>query len=346
MPIKNTQLQRVSANLYRNPASGTYFAWFKRNGKQIKRSLHTDDRQLANQALRALLTESEGKDLRNLSTSVLFEAIAAEWLLQQYHLKPSSHNRSKFALNQLMPFFGKLEMRQITPSVCQKWAASRAKARKASTYNKELSILKGILSLAKERGFVLSNPAEGLKRGKVIDKERLIPTRAEFQTLLQTLRIFNQRYQEAANLIELLGTSGLRLGEACALKWEQVDFENDLVRVTGGETGTKSRKIRTIPLFPPMKAFLQRMKPEEARGEIIKVDSSKKALATACRHLGFPHYTHHSLRHFFCSNAIEAGVDFKTISEWLGHADGGILVAKTYGHLRQDHSQRMAKLLQ
>lgn len=50
-----------------------------------------------------------------------------------------------------------------------------------------------------------------------------------------------------------------------------------------------------------------------------------------------------SLRHVFCSNAIEAGVDFKTIAAWLGHKDGGLLVARTYGHLRDEHSTLMAQ---
>jgi site-specific recombinase XerD len=49
------------------------------------------------------------------------------------------------------------------------------------------------------------------------------------------------------------------------------------------------------------------------------------------------------LRHFFCSNAIEAGVDFKAIAGWLGHKDGGVLAAKTYGHLRNEHSAAMAQ---
>ena len=49
------------------------------------------------------------------------------------------------------------------------------------------------------------------------------------------------------------------------------------------------------------------------------------------------------MRHFFVSNAIEAGVDFATIAAWVGHKDGGVLVAKTYGHLRQSHSAAMAE---
>ena len=45
----------------------------------------------------------------------------------------------------------------------------------------------------------------------------------------------------------------------------------------------------------------------------------------------------------FVSSAIEAGVDFKVIAGWVGHKDGGVLVAKTYGHLRNTHSFEMAK---
>lgn len=342
---QRTKLQRVSENLYRNQTSGTYYVWITSNGKQIKKSLQTKDRRLADNALLDFLNEIQGKELSNLSSGILFKDIAKEWMGQQYHMKPSSFNRTTFALNQLNPIFGDLELRKITPSLCQRWAATRTKARKASTYNKELSILKGVLNLAIEQGHIISNPAEKLKRGKVIDKERIIPTREQFQTILDTLRQFNARYGQAANLIELLGTSGMRLSEATAIRWDQINFDTDMFTISGGEKGTKNSRIRTVPLFPPLKKFLLRIRPQNPTGKIISVDSSKKALATACKHLKYPHITHHGLRHYFCSNCIESGVDFKTIAEWLGHSDGGILVAKTYGHLRQDHSKRMAKLL-
>jgi site-specific recombinase XerD len=62
-----------------------------------------------------------------------------------------------------------------------------------------------------------------------------------------------------------------------------------------------------------------------------------------CNNAELPNLTHHSLRHFFVSNAIEAGLDFATIAAWVGHQDGGALVAKTYGHLRESHSDNMAE---
>lgn len=53
----------------------------------------------------------------------------------------------------------------------------------------------------------------------------------------------------------------------------------------------------------------------------------------------------HDLRHYFASMAVMSGIDFKTIAEWLGHQDGGMLVGKVYGHLLPEHKQRMAERL-
>jgi hypothetical protein len=55
-----------------------------------------------------------------------------------------------------------------------------------------------------------------------------------------------------------------------------------------------------------------------------------------------PFYSSFS-RNSGCAAKGEAGIDFKAIAGWLGHKDGGLLVAKTYGHLRDEHSAEMAK---
>jgi len=51
---------------------------------------------------------------------------------------------------------------------------------------------------------------------------------------------------------------------------------------------------------------------------------------------------HHDLRHLFATRCIESGVDIRTVSRWLGHQDGGALCMRTYGHLRDEHSQVQA----
>jgi hypothetical protein len=47
----------------------------------------------------------------------------------------------------------------------------------------------------------------------------------------------------------------------------------------------------------------------------------------------------------FITRALELGVDPKTISEWQGHRDGGVLIMRVYSHVRPVHSQRMASLM-
>jgi len=47
----------------------------------------------------------------------------------------------------------------------------------------------------------------------------------------------------------------------------------------------------------------------------------------------------------FVTRAIERGVDVRTIAEWQGHRDGGKLILNTYSHVRDVHSQRMARLM-
>jgi integrase len=53
----------------------------------------------------------------------------------------------------------------------------------------------------------------------------------------------------------------------------------------------------------------------------------------------------HDLRHYFASRAVMAGIDFKTIAEWMGHQDGGVLLCKVYSHLLDTHKRDMAARL-
>ena len=51
---------------------------------------------------------------------------------------------------------------------------------------------------------------------------------------------------------------------------------------------------------------------------IFKIADAKKALAGACRRLGYPAFSQRSLRRMFITRAIERGVDVKVIAEWQG----------------------------
>jgi integrase len=203
-----------------------------------------------------------------------------------------------------------------------------------------------VLNYGKREGLILDNPALVLQRRKLPRSEIVIPTKDQFSALVRTLREMDRRYIEAGNLVEILAYSGMRLAEATALRWGDIQISADRFVVRGGESGTKNHEVRNVPLFPALRTFIEALNAHRkpaADDLVVGIASAKNAMATACRKAGLPDFTHHSLRHYFVSNAIEAGIDFKVVAGWVGHKDGGLLVAKTYGHLRDSHSQEMAK---
>ncbi len=344
---ENSAFRKVGECLYRNESSGIYYALVKRSGKQFRRSLKTKDRRLAERKLGDFRAKVGLLSTTARASDFTFEDIAKRWLESlKPTLKPSSYRRRETSVGQLRPYLGTLNLRQVDARACEAWAAKRGTAVAASTYNNERDVIIAILAYAQREGLLIDNPGNVLARRRMPKHELVIPTREQYAKLLATLRASDARYEEAANLVELLATSGMRLAEATALRWRHVDFKAKRFTVTGGERGTKNHEARVVPLFPKMEAFLRGLWQERRPAPdapVISIASAKNAIAHACSDAGLPDFTHHSLRHYFVSNAIEVGVDFKTIAAWVGHKDGGLLVAKTYGHLRDTHSNEMAK---
>ena len=333
--------------LYRSADSGMFYGIFTRKGDQVKKSLKTTDKELARRRLEALRQKVARLNTK-AGKAILFADLSKRWLdTVSGMMKSSSRLRRETAINALKPYFTNT-VRAIDKSQVDTWAASRNKTASARTFNIERETLIQILDYAMREGLILENPARVTSRRKEHRAKVVIPTKAQFKTLLGTLRESDVRYHNAADLCELLAYSGCRLAEATAMTWGDVNLELSNFTVTGGEYGTKNHEARTLPLFPALEAFFLRLqaalpRPPEPTDRIVQIKDAKKAITSACQTAKLPHFHHHSLRHFFCSNAIEAGVDFKTIAGWLGHKDGGLLVAKTYGHLRDEHSAAMAK---
>jgi integrase len=101
-----------------------------------------------------------------------------------------------------------------------------------------------------------------------------------------------------------------------------------------------------VPIYPQLRPLLEKLCAGKAHKErLFQINEARKALTNACVRLGLAHFTHRSLRRMFITRAIELGVDVKTIAQWQGHRDGGLLILKAYSHVRPIHSQRMAQLI-
>ena len=246
-----------------------------------------------------------------------------------------------------------LRLDEVTPDACKEWASRLAGTISSHYFNNTIGTLKqvlavGIRELQKRTGRGIENPASSLDRVSVRQKQLRLPEAPQFKALVGNLRQKSGRWgHDIGDLVEFLAYSGLRVqSEAAFVNWEDVDWERREIVVRGHpETATKNGEVRRIPILPDMEGLLKRLlgtiRPVPS-GPILKVHECGKALTRACQALGLSKLTHHDFRHLFATRCIESGVDVPTVSRWLGHKDGGALAMKTYGHLRNEHSQQMA----
>jgi len=305
------------------------------------------DAALARRRLAAVRAKVARLNQTKGSSRITFAELADRWLTNvRVSLKESSASRLAVCLKGLKPYFQGMTVRNVTHRQCEAWANKRGKSISASSYKHERRTLLAVLDYAVRDGLMLDNPARAAVPTRKIPKPKIvIPTREQFRHLVETIRQADSRAVPGGNLVELLGYSGMRLNEAISLTWGDIDWERGSFTVTGGERGTKNHEARVVPLFPAMRELLERIRGDAQPAlteRLIPIDCAQTVIINACKKANLPHFLHHSMRHYFCSNAIEAGIDFKVIAGWLGHKDGGYLVARTYGHLRDAHSFEMA----
>jgi len=342
-PPKHGVLQKVGESLYRYSSNRVYYARVKVDGKEIKRSLQTTDPALARRNLAALKDE-----LRQLDRSqgrITLEELADRYLGTIQHQKPKTVERKTFIVGRINEGWptGKLtQVGKIRPSDVDLWL-SRYHFGSASR-NLFISSIKEILALAMRDRIIATSPAAHLRYAKRERPIRPTPTYEEFKAIIADVRAqpFNADAQESADFLEFLGLAGVGQAEASSLKRSDVDFEAGRIITFRHKTSTGF----AIPIFPQVRPLLERLCDGKTNGDpVFKIRDGKKALAGACRRLGFPAFSQRSLRRMFITRAIEKGVDVKVIAEWQGHKDGGKLILDTYSHVNRFHSQRMAELM-
>jgi integrase len=339
---------RVAECLYKLKPYGKYYGQSRHHGKLFRESLKTSDRQLAEARLKGFL-ERVGK-IKPGTGGITFEQALEIWRKNDFDPKDLKDGGRKYREDRIKglklswPTLWSSPIRKLTETECKEWFTRRRKEVSAGCLNSELDQLRMVFKRAMKDGIISEDPTKEIERVKVVNKKPVIPSHLQFMKLITYLR--GQLNDNAADFVESLAYSGMRCWENAEALLSDVDFIKGKFTVTAGEKGTKNSEVRTIPLFPALRTLWERIRDEnelKPNDRLMFIRNCKDVLTRACVKLELPHFTHHHFRHFFVANAIELGVDFKTIASWLGHKDGGILVAKTYGHLREEHSERMAE---
>ncbi len=345
----SSSFQKVGECLYRNPTSKTYFARLKVRGKEIKRSLRTNDLAEARRKLRDFRHEVGRLDLAAGRKSVAELCAAYEASIQNQ--APKTIRRKKDILLRIADHWGKADCRRVKPSEVEQWLASYSFG--PASHNLHLECIRAVFRLAVRDRIMATSPVEGIRQKKRPKPIRQTPTMDEFRAIVASIRgqRFSDTAKESADYVEFLGLAGLGQAETSALRWQDVSFERQQITTFRQKTRTGF----TMPIFPQLQPLLERRRKEAALAcgleqplpeeKVFKVADAKKALASACRRLNLPNYSSRALRRMFITTALERGVDVKVVARWQGHRDGGKLILDTYSHVRAAHSERMAELM-
>ena len=342
---KDSAFQKVGECLYRYIPSGTYYARIKTDGKEIRRSLRTADRQIANRELRQL-KEREGQIDRSQGKLTLTK-LCDRYIKTVQHQTPKTVKQKAYIIDRIKddwPTGSLIQVGRIKPSDVDMWLARYEFG--AASRNVHIQVLKDVFNLAVRDRIISVSPAQHLKYEKRDKPIRRTPTFEQFRTIVDSIRSqeFNGHdANESADFVEFLGLAGLGQAEASALTWDDIDWQREQI-VTFRR---KTKSGFAIPLYPQLRPLLERRYAQRSptQNRVFRIQSAKRAIAAACKRLKLLAFSHRSFRRMFITRAIEKGVDVKVIAEWQGHRDGGKLILDTYSHVNRAHSQRMAQLM-
>lgn len=312
--------------LYRRSDSRFWWMSYTMDGKQRHQSTKTTSKDLA----KAVLKQRESEIVMGLfrigwpGKRIAFEQLVEEF--QRAHFAGLSENTVKghrAYLTHLKSFFAMRKISAITVEMVEEYRdfrrqqpAKRNPERtiKGATVNRELECLKCVFDLAVKRKYIPENPAASVKHFNEL-RER--PVR-RMLTVDEEIRIVEAAPPYLRVAIVLLSqTGGRTYSEGLSLRWDQVDFDEQLVRL---DNNVKTQgSAAPIPLSDFACAVLQAWRRELGSASPYlfpspkyperPISTVKTAWTSTLKRAGVPHFSIYTLRHVFCTRLSAVAPD-------------------------------------
>jgi integrase len=300
-PPQRGTFETVGECLQRYTSTGTYYARVRHRGKLILKSLKTSDRALAKRKLADFRRDLEKIDPR--AGKVTVAELADRYRDSQRHLAKNTQAKKDTITTRIKkewPGGSDVQVREVRESDVRIWLArqrgipddkgeadgantSKPRMGKAS-YNDYVEYVRDMFRLAVSDKMIVESPAAHIKQLKRDKPIRAVPTCDQFQAIVESIRQqrLHAECEDSADFVEFVGTAGLGNAEAANLRWGDIDWAKDKIRVYRHKTDVGF----VIPIFPTLRPLLERLRgdggqPHDAR--VFKIQSAKKSLAAACK---------------------------------------------------------------
>jgi integrase len=334
-----------------------------RDGAGIRRWITCETRRDADAILDEKRRESRQGTRPVVDPDITIEDYSTRWLaIVQATVKQATYESYRNMLRlHVLPAFGVVKVRQLQRGRIREWLAGRLNAEYARESVRIMqATLRVMLNAAIEDGVLIANPANGLARSLKLSvsaahrqEEIKAMTRDQVAVFLATAE---RLVPPLATLFLLLARAGLRIGEALALQWDDVDYESRReIRVArafsrGRLETPKSGVGRTVDMSKQLALALRRLHVER-KAEKLRRGWQELPQWVFCTGVGTPydlafvqrafkrvvkaatlptHFTPHCLRHTYASLLLQAGESPVYVQRQLGHASIKLTV-DTYG---------------
>ncbi len=321
--------------------------------KSVRRKAFS--RTHARQLIKEMLREIEDRGESSLDTSRLTFTQLAKHYKDRYATPAKyiesrkiaglrSHMEVKRIVEILSRHFASKRLRSITHGDILQFRAKRLdtivkfkkappRQRSIATVNRELTVLRRMLSIALREGWILRHPFSGsdtiistsdeTKRTRILSRDE--------ETLL--LDACDENRSKLRPIIICALDTGMRRGEILSLRWRDVDIKNRRINIQA--LNTKTLRARSVPATTRLLAELERLPQRDASARVFGVtDTVKRSWATAKRVAGITDLKFHDLRHTCATRLVQGGLPIAEVSRILGHTS----IVTTFRYANVDDS--------
>lgn len=284
-----------------------------------------------------------------------FRAVYGLWLTTyQLTVKESSLVKLKQKFdNYILPAFGSYEMDKINPANVQQFANFMCLEKENKHYKEYISNVSRIFEFAIRQGLAKKNPVKMItipkKKADLSEKSINFFTKDQLKKFLDDAKA--NEPTKIFTFFHLMAFTGCRQGEILGLQWQCIDFDNQTLTVKQTLTRGENRRLyleepktrksrRVIPLDPDTVKILKQWRLVQrsewlhvgtntmsadqmiftnSKNEPIQLTHPRLWMHRICKRANLPKLSPHALRHTYATMMISEGIDFKTVSELLGH---------------------------